>query len=231
VGSGPHRPGDVVELHRRKLWALLVETRGDLLEVARQAVVVVFHVPLYEWRGHFLIGNAPAVQDDRLDALFDDHAQGLFGFLVYRTGSEALAEEVVADTFERAVRSHRRFDPQRGSEKTWLYSIALNRLKDLRRKATLDRRALEEAGTESAAGPDPFEDRIAQRSELRVALAKLSDEEREALALRYGGGMTAPEVARTLGEPLPRVEGRIYRGLRKLRAELEDPGAGDATGG
>lgn len=46
------------------------------------------------------------------------------------------------------------------------------------------------------------------------------DEEREALALRFGGDLTVPEMAKLLGEPLPRVEGRVYRALKKLREEL-----------
>jgi RNA polymerase sigma-70 factor (ECF subfamily) len=182
---------------------------------------LIVHNPLYVRRRQFLIGHASFVRADRLDALFNDHAQELFGFLVYRTGNESLAEEVLADTFERAVRSHRHFNPLRGSEKTWLYSIALNRLTDLRRKSAVDRRAMGEVGSDDRNHHDAFEDQIAQRSELRAALTKLSEEEREVLALRYGGDMTAPEIARLLSEPVSRIEGRVYRGLRKLRLDLE----------
>ena len=51
-------------------------------------------------------------------------------------------------------------------------------------------------------------------------MSGLSDEERETLALRYGADLTAPEIAKLLGEKLTTVEGRLYRGLRKLRGEL-----------
>ena len=51
-------------------------------------------------------------------------------------------------------------------------------------------------------------------------MATLSEEEREAVALRYGGELTVPEIAELLGEKLTTVEGRVYRALRKLRAEL-----------
>ena len=52
-------------------------------------------------------------------------------------------------------------------------------------------------------------------------MAALSEQEREAVALRYGGDLTAPETAKLLGEKLTTVEGRLYRALRKLRAELD----------
>ena len=53
------------------------------------------------------------------------------------------------------------------------------------------------------------------------ALAGLSEEEREAVALRFGADLTVPEIARLQGEKLTTVEGRVYRGLRKLRGDLE----------
>ncbi len=61
-----------------------------------------------------------------------------------------------------------------------------------------------------------------RRLELARALAELSEEEREAIALRYGGDLTVPEIARLTGERLTTVEGRVYRGLRKLRDLLAD---------
>ncbi|NUT54963.1 MAG: sigma-70 family RNA polymerase sigma factor, partial [Thermoleophilia bacterium] len=61
---------------------------------------------------------------------------------------------------------------------------------------------------------------VADRDQLQLALAALAPEERDAIALRFGGELTVPEIAELLGEPLTTVEGRVYRALRKLRAEL-----------
>lgn len=129
---------------------------------------------------------------------------------------------MLADTFERVLRSWRGYDPRRGSEKTWLYSIALNRLRDLRRREGAEERALG-AGGEPAledAGDGGF-DRVADRDMLSRALAGLAPEEREAIALRFGAEMTAPEIAELLDLKLTTAEGRIYRALRKLRVALE----------
>jgi RNA polymerase sigma-70 factor (ECF subfamily) len=51
----------------------------------------------------------------------------------------------------------------------------------------------------------------------------LSDEERDAIALRFGAALTVPEIAKLLEQPLTTVEGRVYRALRKLRGELDPP--------
>jgi RNA polymerase sigma factor (sigma-70 family) len=155
------------------------------------------------------------------DRLYAEHAQGLFAFLAYRTGDRALAEDLLADTFERVLKARRGFDRRRGSEKTWVYSIALNRLRDHVRRQDAERRALERSGPDAAPAADAL-DAIGHRSDLIAALARLSAEEREAVALRYGADLTVPEIARVTGEPLTTVEGRVYRSLRKLRDLLEE---------
>ena len=86
------------------------------------------------------------MRDDEFERLYEAEAQGLFGFLAYRTGDRALAEDLLADTFERALRARRGFDRRRGSAKTWLYAIALNLLRDHARRAAAEGRALERAG-------------------------------------------------------------------------------------
>src|ERR1700712_3842718 len=83
------------------------------------------------------------MRDDEFERLYEAEAQGLFGFLAYRTGDRALAEDLLADTFERALRARRGFDRRRGSEKTWLYAIALNLLRDNARRIAAESRAVE----------------------------------------------------------------------------------------
>ena len=160
------------------------------------------------------------MRDDEFEQLYAEHAEGLLGFIAYRTGDRALAEDLLADTFERVLTARRGFDRRRGSQKTWVYSIALNRLRDHFRRRDAEQRAVERA--------HPIDDRadsldhVGTRSDVMAALTQLSAEEREAIALRYGADMTVPEIARITGEPLTTVEGRVYRALRKLRGILGD---------
>jgi len=156
---------------------------------------------------------------EAFETLYAEHAQPLFGFLAYRTGDRVLAEDLLADTFVRALQARRRFDPRRASEKTWLYSIALNLLRDHVRRTDAERRALERTPVPAAA-EEPAVEQIGDRDALSRAMSALSDEEREALALRYGADLTMPEMAQLLGEKLTTVDGRVHRALRKLREEL-----------
>jgi RNA polymerase sigma-70 factor (ECF subfamily) len=159
------------------------------------------------------------MRDEDFERLYAAEAAGLFSFLAYRTGDRALAEDLLADAFERALRARRRFDRRRGTEKTWLYAIALNVLRDPARRTAAEARALERAHVPADDGPDPLTG-VEERELLNRALAELSDEEREAIALRFGADLTVPEMAKVLGESLTTVEGRVYRALRKLRGRL-----------
>jgi RNA polymerase sigma factor (sigma-70 family) len=164
------------------------------------------------------------MQTEDFERLYADHAQSLFGFLVYRTGDRVLAEDLLADAFERAYRARRLFDRRKASEKTWLYAIALNCLRDHGRRKTAETRALVRAdSTREEKNPGGL-DAIESRDDLNQALETLSQEEREAIALRYGADLTVPEIAKLKKEKLTTVEGRVYRALRKLRDEMS-PGA------
>jgi RNA polymerase sigma factor (sigma-70 family) len=157
---------------------------------------------------------------EEFERLFEEHAQPLLAFLAYRTGDRVLAEDLVADTFEKVLRSRRRFDPRRGSEKTWLYTIALNTLRDHARRRSAEARALQRVRRATPDGTEADLEAAGTQGDLMAALRRLSEEEREALALRFGADLTVPEIARITREKTTTVEGRVYRGLRKLRDML-----------
>ena len=159
------------------------------------------------------------MQHERFERLYEEHAGPLLAFLTYRTGSRPVAEDVLADTFERVLTARRRFDPRKGSEKTWLYTIALNCLRDHVRRQAIEQRAVERVGVPAGDAHGGF-DAVDDREAVGRAMGALSDEERDAIALRYGADLTVPEIAKLLGEKLTTVEGRVYRALRKLREEL-----------
>ncbi len=162
------------------------------------------------------------MRDKHFERLYAEHAAPLLAFLDYRTGDRALAEDLLADTFERALRSRRRFDPRRGSEKAWLYTIALNLLRDHARRAAAGERALEQVaagrrGEPTVGNVAPVEERDAVRRALEV----LSNDERESIALRYGAGLSLPEIATVTNQKLSTIEGRVARAMRKLREQLQ----------
>jgi len=163
----------------------------------------------------------PAVDDADLQRLFSEHAQPLFSFLAYRTGDRALAEDLLGDTFERVVRSHSRFNARKGSETTWVYTIALNCLRDHIRRTAAEGRAVGRAGAPDDAGQDEAFTQVHDRDEMLRALARLDGAEREILSLRFGADLRLQDIAKVTGLPSSTVQGRLYSGLRKLRETLE----------
>ena len=161
------------------------------------------------------------MRNEEFERLYAAEAPGLFTFLAYRTGDRAVAQDLLADAFERILRARTRFDRGRGSERTWLYAVALNVLRDHIRRDAARTRASERLVPVPEAQADARLDAIGERDALSRALATLSDDEREAIALRFGADLTVPEMAAALGEKLTTVEGRVYRALRKLRSELD----------
>src|SRR6059058_2570039 len=66
-----------------------------------------------------------ALRDERsFAAVAEEHLDDVYRYLLYMTGNPHLAEDLAAETFERALRRWRRFDPQRGSARTWLCQLA-----------------------------------------------------------------------------------------------------------
>ncbi len=160
------------------------------------------------------------MRDADFERLVRRNAQDLYAFLLYRTGNHHTAEELVGETLERAYRARSRFDGRRASEKTWLITIALNRWRDLMRRVSTEHVALERIGQGLDAGSSGMS-AVEDRRALLDGLTSLPDDEREVVSLSYGADLTAKQIAQVLDVPVTTVQGRLYRGLRRLRQLLE----------
>lgn len=164
------------------------------------------------------------------EQVYEAHIWDVYGFLAYRSRSKAEAEDLTQQTFEKALAGWDRFDPERGSTKAWLLAIAQNAYVDARRReerrpeARLEDGGVEQSvpGAEERLGPDP---------ELASAIQQLSQREREAIALRFGGDLKTVEVAEVLDVSVGNAQQILSRALRKLRSTLEEqPGGSVAEG-
>lgn len=171
-----------------------------------------------------LIGRmAAGDRGEPLERLIDRYGGPLFGFGKRLLKDTGMAEELVQDTFVRLWRSADRFDPARGSARTWIYSIARNSAIDLHRRRAA--RPLDLDDPELAAfGIEEPHDQLVERLEVRDALEGLGDKHREVLLLSYDEGMTQAEIAERLSIPLGTVKTRTYHGLRSMREALERRG-------
>ena len=148
----------------------------------------------------------------------DAHLDDVFGYLAWFTGDRFAAEDLTGETFERALRLWHRFDPQRGSARTWLCQVA--------RTTALDHFRSERRRTrreELAAVPERYEDPIAEglSPEVERALLRLSAGEREVIALRVVLDLDAGGAARVLGISPTNCTTRLNRALRKLEEALD----------
>jgi RNA polymerase sigma-70 factor (ECF subfamily) len=153
------------------------------------------------------------------ERVYDEHVWRVYGFIAHRLRNRDVAEDLTQVTFERALRAWSRFDPRRASEITWLLAIARNALIDHHRRHRSALLEIDDRVAPMVPGP---EERLTGSLELFDALAKLSERDREVLALRFGGDLTGPEIATLLDLSLPNVQQILSRSLRKLHALLEE---------
>lgn len=146
------------------------------------------------------------------------HLDDVYGYLAWFTGDRGAAEDLAAETFERALRLWHRFDPGRGSARTWLCqlarTVALDHFRSERRRMRRE---------QLAAVDERIDERLADglSPELENALRALSAGEREVLALRVLLDLDAATAARVLGISATNCTTRLNRALRKLEEALD----------
>jgi RNA polymerase sigma-70 factor (ECF subfamily) len=151
------------------------------------------------------------------------HSGELYGFAVRSLGDAGLAEEAVQETFLRAWRAGKRFDPQIGSLRTWLFAILRNVVIDLGR-ARAARPGVAEQGIEPSV--EPFDEALLSW-QIEEAMRRIGEQHRRVLVETYYRGRPYAEVAEELGVPEGTVKSRVYYGLRALRVVLEEMGYED----
>jgi RNA polymerase sigma-70 factor (ECF subfamily) len=171
-------------------------------------------------------------RQDALAEAYRRHAGAVFGLAGRVLGDRALAEEVVQEVFLRLWDNPDRFDPGRGSLRSYLLAQCHGRSVDVVRSES-SRRAREERDHQRQAesGYDLEHEvwDIVVGDQVRDALAALPGGERQAIELAYFGGHTYKEVATMLGEPEGTVKTRIRSGLKRLRSGLAEAGVGGTS--
>ena len=140
----------------------------------------------------------------------------VYAYVAYRIGHGPDAEDVTSDTFERALRYRASYDPARGDALSWLIGIARRQLAG----GATPLQAEIDDGPELVAPGDMEEDAI-RRLAISAAVARLSDGDRELIALRYGADLTARQISMVLEQRTNTVEVALHRALGRLRTLLE----------
>jgi RNA polymerase sigma-70 factor, ECF subfamily len=170
-------------------------------------------------------GNSAA-----LEVLYDRYASIVLGISLKVTGDQALAEDVLQETFWRVWQSAGTYQPQLGSFTGWLFRIARNLAIDAYRRRNVRPQAI--SGVD---GSDPILDEMAdpntdvaeqaqsslKNRQIRKALASLPGVQRQVIEMAYFYGMTRQEIAEATGEALGTIHTRARLALQKLRGEFE----------
>jgi RNA polymerase sigma-70 factor (ECF subfamily) len=152
------------------------------------------------------------------EELLDD----VYGYLLYLTKNWAVAEDLTSETFEAAFKKWRRFDPRRGTPRSWLLAIARTTALDWFRADTRRRRREERADAAEPRrdGEGAFGESLSPA--LEEGLRALSAGEREVVALRVVLDLDGEETARLLGITPTAVSTRLSRALAKLEERMRD---------
>ena len=180
-----------------------------------------------------------AVQGDQ-DAwrlLVERYTPRVFGLLLKQCSDRELAEEITQATFVAVVTKLADGYDERGRFESWLFRIAMNALRDeMRRRkrqavvmemtpaTAQDEQANAWASAQNGLSELPHEQLIHQEqiAQMRQAVAKMNEADREILHLRHTADLSFAQIAEVLDQPLGTVLARCHRALGKLRKLLHD---------
>ena len=154
--------------------------------------------------------------------LYELQAPHLYGVALRITRQPSLASDAVHDAMLQVWRNAARFDPERGSPRAWLLSLARYRALDLVSRVG---RVLPDNAVSEAEDPDPNPlDRLLgteSGSALHHCLQSIGPERQRLVVMAFLDGLTHPEVAARVAQPLGTVKSGIRRALLSLRACLD----------
>jgi len=166
-----------------------------------------------------LVSAVRAGDDHAFTAIYDRHAGELVAYCRHMLGSQHDAEDALQQTFLKAFRALQR-GQERIALRPWLYTIARNEAISIirrRRESVLEPDAIEPSVA-------PVSREVEVREELRAMLddlARLPDEQREALVLSVIESMPGEEIAKLLATDRDRVKALVFRARRSLSQSRE----------
>jgi len=154
--------------------------------------------------------------------LYERYYIRVYRYVYHRVGHTSDAEDITALVFMKALEALPSYRTRRNGFAPWLFRIARNAVVDhyrrRRKQNPLD-------SIEHHAGDaDPVGHVLGteQRAELRNLMTELSNDQRDVVLMRYAADLSFPEIAATLGKKEPAVRMLLHRGLRKLKAVMDD---------
>jgi RNA polymerase sigma factor (sigma-70 family) len=174
-----------------------------------------------------------------LAELYDRHHLACYRLAGQITADHAFAEDAVQEAFTAMWRTQARYLGGRGSVRSWLLSMTHNKAVDLVRRETAEQRRHGAQAAQQAVDTGTDDDDPAaiiwaeiRAAEVRAALGRLPEAQRQALTLAYFGGYTQSQIAELTGIPLGTIKFRMSSAMKQLRLALSPLAsvAGDELG-
>src|SRR5689334_12143096 len=168
-----------------------------------------------------LVAEAQAGNAEAFGAIFDAYAGPIYRFIASRVHRPSDAEDLTQLVFVKALEALPRYEARGIPFGGWLFRLARNTVIDhvRTRHEHLD---LETASRQPGvdAGPDEVTVARQELDDVATALAALTDEQRDAIALRFFAGLSAREAAEVMGKQEGTIRGLQFRAIAALRRQL-----------
>jgi RNA polymerase sigma-70 factor, ECF subfamily len=183
------------------------------------------------WSDEILVTQVARGNSAALETLYDRYASTVLGLSLKVIGDQALAEDVLQETFWRVWQSAATYQPQRGSFAGWMFRIARNLAIDAYRRRNVRPQpmpGMDESEPVLDQVPDPGVDvaeqvqSSIQNRQVRSAILSLPRVQQQVIEMAYFFGMTRQEIAEATGEALGTIHTRARLALQKLREELDE---------
>lgn len=165
--------------------------------------------------------RSPVTEEDFAD-IYRDELPRIYNFFRFRVGDGPVAEDLTAETFEKAWRKRHLYKDDLASFSTWLFAIArriaIDHYRQQRPTSSLE--DINHLVTNET--PEALTQKRSDFERLSSLLGQLDDRERELVALRYGAGLTNRAIADLTGLSESNVGVILHRTLKQLRINWEE---------
>jgi RNA polymerase sigma-70 factor (ECF subfamily) len=162
-----------------------------------------------------LLERASRIETQALAEIYDTYSQGIYRYAMRLLGDMSLAEDCVAETFARFLKSLQEQRGPRDNLQAYLYRIAHNWIVDLYRKNEQFSELDDAIQSETDAPEEEATKRFLQR-QVRKAIRQLTPDQQQVISLKYLEDWNNEEVARALKKPVGAVKSIQHRALRSL---------------
>ena len=171
------------------------------------------------------VSSSPAMPAQLLfEQVFQLYGESVYRYCLSQVREPSLAEDIAADTFERAWKAFERVKPEAEWVRAWLFRIAKNRVVSHQRRSTKFANIIRGLGRTESQAVASVENDVTIREELRLAIAAIASlkvRDRQLIGLRVGAGLSYSDIGAILDMPPHSAEVATRRAIEKVRAAVE----------